>query len=93
MATLDDYYYKVRQRHPNIQSDVLQIFMNAQCTSPERALTLSQIRASYKELTEEEFPIKGQTRVQLNFLLTIPFICCFSTPIGTLRLFKLELTE
>lgn len=42
--TLDDYFYKVKRRHPKLALHCWQILWDAECFSPTSAITLSKIR-------------------------------------------------
>ncbi|XP_016933236.1 uncharacterized protein [Drosophila suzukii] len=93
MATMDDFFNKVQRKHPTILDDLREIFKNSQSDSPQRSITLSQIRAAYSQRTGEDFPVKGSTRTQMCFVLTIPYIACFTSRIGTLRFFTFEANQ
>ncbi|KAH8282244.1 hypothetical protein KR054_006369 [Drosophila jambulina] len=91
MAAMDDFFNKVKRKYPNIYDDLRAIFKNAQNDSPQRSMTLSQIRGKYFfQRTGEDFPVKGGTRTQMCFILTIPYVACFTSQIGTLRFFTIE---
>ncbi|KAH8413519.1 hypothetical protein KR009_011915 [Drosophila setifemur] len=92
MASMDDFFNKLMRKHPTIKDDLKAILKNAQSDSPQRSLTLSQIPA-YNRRTGEDFPVKGGTRTQMCFLLTIPYVSCFSSQIGTLRFFTIEANQ
>nr|ACK77631.1 IP20666p [Drosophila melanogaster] len=66
---------------------------SSQSDSPQRSITLSQIRAAYSQRTGQDFPVKGGTRTQMCFVLTIPYVACFTSQIGTLRFFTIELNQ
>ncbi|KAH8367025.1 hypothetical protein KR200_005597 [Drosophila serrata] len=89
MADMDDFFNKVKRKYPTIYDDLKAIFKNAQNDSPHRSMTLSQIPA-YSQRTGEDFPVKGGTRTQMCFILTIPYVACFTSKIGTLRFFTIE---
>ncbi|KAH8279641.1 hypothetical protein KR018_012471 [Drosophila ironensis] len=90
MANMDDFFNKLKRKHPTLLDDIRAIFKINQNDSPQRSITLSQLRAAYHQRTGWDFPVKGGTRTQLCFLLTIPYISCFSSQIGTLRFFLIE---
>ncbi|KAH8249762.1 hypothetical protein KR032_012159 [Drosophila birchii] len=114
MATMDDFFNKIKRKYPSIYDDLRAIFKNGQNDSPQRSMTLSQIRgkysfgllhsenvsliicnylffaAAYSQRTGEDFPVKGGTRTQMCFILTIPYVACFTSQIGTLRFFTIE---
>ncbi|KAH8351989.1 hypothetical protein KR084_001005 [Drosophila pseudotakahashii] len=92
MATMDDFFNKVQRKHPTILDDLREIFKNSQSDSPQRSITLSQIPA-YSQRTGEDFPVKGSTRTQMCFVLTIPYIACFTSRIGTLRFFTFDANQ
>ncbi|XP_017043680.1 uncharacterized protein LOC108089795 [Drosophila ficusphila] len=93
MATMDDFFHKVQRKHPNILDDLREIFKTTQSDSPQRSITLSQIRAAYNRRTGEDFPVKGGTRTQMCFVLTIPYVACFTSQIGTLRFFTIDANQ
>ncbi|KAH8317819.1 hypothetical protein KR074_011166 [Drosophila pseudoananassae] len=114
MATIDDFFNKLKRKHPTLQDDLRGILKSTQSDSPQRSITLSQIRgkyfleklfgkncttlknflaAAYSQRLGQEFPVKGGTRTQMTFMLTIPYVCCFSTQIGTLRFFSIETNQ
>ncbi|XP_034099996.2 uncharacterized protein LOC117565135 [Drosophila albomicans] len=88
--SLDDLFYKMKQRHPGITEHIWQTLVNAKCTSPATSITLSQIRAGYYDITEERFPRMGDPRTEMLFLLSIPFIASFSNRVGTIRFYIIE---
>ncbi|KAH8392815.1 hypothetical protein KR215_001858, partial [Drosophila sulfurigaster] len=47
--SLDDLFYKMKQRHPDITEHIWQTLLNAKCTSPATSITLSQIRGKFLE--------------------------------------------
>jgi len=49
MATMDDFFNKVQRKHPTILDDLREIFKNSQSDSPQRSITLSQIRGKYSQ--------------------------------------------
>ncbi|XP_044316105.1 uncharacterized protein LOC108037357 [Drosophila rhopaloa] len=93
MATMDDFFNKVKRKHPKILDDLQEIFKTSQSDSPQRSITMSQIRAAYSQRTGEDFPVKGSTRTQMCFVLTIPYVACFTSRIGTLRFFAFEANQ
>ncbi|XP_017097286.1 uncharacterized protein [Drosophila bipectinata] len=93
MATIDDFFNKLKRKHPTLKDDLRGILKSTQSDSPQRSITLSQIRAAYSQRLGQEFPVKGGTRTQMTFMLTIPYVCCFSTQIGTLRFFSIETNQ
>ncbi|XP_052851717.1 uncharacterized protein LOC128261851 [Drosophila gunungcola] len=93
MATMDDFFNKVQRKHPTILDDLRAIFKTSQSDSPQRSITLSQIRAAYSQRTGEDFPVKGSTRTQMCFVLTIPYVACFTSRIGTLRFFTFDANQ
>ncbi|XP_026844563.1 uncharacterized protein LOC6589556 [Drosophila persimilis] len=93
MATMDDHFNRVMRKNPTIQDDLRGIFKSSSCDSPQRSITLSQIRAAYSERTGKEFPIKGGTRTQMCFILTVPYVCCFTSRIGTLRFYTIDINQ
>ncbi|XP_033168670.1 uncharacterized protein LOC117146512 [Drosophila mauritiana] len=93
MATMDDFFYKVQRKHPTILDDLRAVFKNSQSDSPHRSITLSQIRAAYSQRTGQDFPVKGGTRTQMCFVLTIPYVACFTSQIGTLRFYTIEVNQ
>ncbi|KAH8325628.1 hypothetical protein KR067_002787 [Drosophila pandora] len=93
MASLDDFFNKLNRKHPTLQDDLRGILKSAQSDSPQRSITLSQIRAAYSQRLGQDFPVKGGTRSQMAYMLTIPYICCFSTQIGTMRFFSIEANQ
>ncbi|KAM8717533.1 hypothetical protein ACLKA7_004257 [Drosophila subpalustris] len=88
--TLDDFFYKLKSRTPGLVDNIWQTLLNANSTSPATSITLSQIRARYYEITEESFPRMGDPRVEMLFILSIPFVASFSNRAGTLRFYILE---
>lgn len=51
--TLDDYFYKVKRRHPKLALHCWQILWDAECFSPTKAITLAKIRGEYFLLESE----------------------------------------
>lgn len=51
--TLDDYFYKVKRRHPKLALHCWQILWDAECFSPTKAITLAKIRGEYFLLERE----------------------------------------
>lgn len=47
MASLDDFFNKLNRKHPTLQDDLRGILKSAQSDSPQRSITLSQIRGRY----------------------------------------------
>ncbi|KAH8403295.1 hypothetical protein KR222_009977, partial [Zaprionus bogoriensis] len=90
---LDTYFYKVRRRYPRLARNLWQILSEAECFSPTSAITLVKIRDAYWKLTEEKFPCMGDPRVEMLFLLSIPFVACFSNEMGTLRFYIVQQKE
>ncbi|EDV99342.1 uncharacterized protein LOC6566481 [Drosophila grimshawi] len=90
---LDNYFDKVRGYHPGILTNVARVLLNAKCTSPERTMTLSQIRVGYRLLTEDKFPSMADPRVEMLFLLLIPFVACFTNKHGTYHFYITRLKE
>lgn len=41
---MDNFFYKVQRKHPTILDDLRAVFKNSQSDSPQRSITLSQIR-------------------------------------------------
>jgi len=46
---MDDFFNKVQRKHPTILDDLREIFKNSQSDSPQRSITLSQIRGKYSQ--------------------------------------------
>ncbi|XP_023163222.1 uncharacterized protein LOC111594243 [Drosophila hydei] len=90
---LDNHFYKVRCYYPNILVNVRRVLMSGNCTSPEHTMTLAQIRAGYRELTDEKFPNMGDPRIELCFLLSTPYIACFANNHGTFHFYLLQQPE
>ncbi|XP_030556872.1 uncharacterized protein LOC115759895 [Drosophila novamexicana] len=90
---LDNYFYKVRRYHPNILTNVGRVLLNAKCTTPDHTMTLAQIRAAYRELTDDKFPSMGDPRVEMCFLLSMPHIACFSNKHGTFHFYIIRENE
>ncbi|XP_034474073.1 uncharacterized protein LOC117781425 [Drosophila innubila] len=90
---LDDFFYKLKSRTPGLVENIWQVLLNANSTSPDTSITLSQIRDRYYELTEESFPRMGEPRVEMLFILSIPFVAAFSNSVGTLRFYILDYPE
>ncbi|XP_046869092.1 uncharacterized protein LOC124461629 [Drosophila willistoni] len=87
MTHCDRYFEKINNRHPSIVQDLIEVFRSEGSTSPQRSINLLQIRLAYLDITGEDFPVKGGTRVQMSFILTVPYVCCFSNAAGTLRFY------
>jgi len=74
--------------YPKYVASILRIFPLSKNTS-----FLIAIAAAYSQRTGEDFPVKGSTRTQMCFVLTIPYIACFTSRIGTLRFFTFEANQ
>ncbi|KAH8377293.1 hypothetical protein KR093_004726, partial [Drosophila rubida] len=88
--SLDDLFYKLKQRHPRIIEHIWQTLVNAKCISPATSITLCQLRAGYYDITEEHFPRMGDPRTEMLFLLSIPFIASYSNRVGTFRFYIID---
>ncbi|EDW13129.1 uncharacterized protein Dmoj_GI18049 [Drosophila mojavensis] len=85
--SLDNHFHKVRHYYPGILTNVRHVLSSGKCTSPKHTMTLSQIRAGYRELTNERFPNMGDPRLELCFLLSAPYIACFANKHGTFHFY------
>ncbi|XP_068158255.1 uncharacterized protein [Drosophila tropicalis] len=90
MSKIDDYFRKIVDRHPRIVSHLIEVFRSEQSNSPQRSICLIQIRLAYLDITGEEFPVKGCTWVQMSFILTVPYVCCYTNATGTFCFYLME---
>ncbi|EDW06036.1 uncharacterized protein LOC6585566 [Drosophila mojavensis] len=85
--SFDNFVYNIKRENPEILTDVRRVLSSGECFSPERTMSLSQIRAGYKKLTDWEFPNMVDPRTELCFLLSEPYIAGFANKQGTFRFY------
>ncbi|XP_075164087.1 maternal effect protein oskar-like [Haematobia irritans] len=82
------YFIKIRQQHRHID-EYLQIILRP-LRSPHMAICIAEIKERYRQLAEEDFPIKYSPLVVQEFLLTIPYIACYCNEHRTPLFYSLE---
>lgn len=51
--SLDDYFYKVKRRHPQLAFHCWHVLTERECYSPTSAISLSQIRGEFRFFERE----------------------------------------
>lgn len=90
MSTLDDYFRKIVNRNPSIESDLVEVFRRVNINLAQNSLSLVEIGSAYLDITGEDFPVQGSTMVQMSFIVTVPHIYCFSNSTGTFRFYLMD---